>query len=72
MSYPIPRHFAMRNFAPGNNGIFQTTKFSPGADEKSAWVGAVARGDLFDQIDDRAPHFGIADARERARQCEAL
>jgi hypothetical protein len=28
MSYPIQRHFPVRNFAPGNDGIFQNTKFS--------------------------------------------
>src|SRR6266545_7728847 len=72
MSYPIPPHLPMRNFAPGNDGIFQNTKLSNRCGRKSARVGAVARRDLLDQLDDGPPHFGIGDARERARQRETL
>src|SRR5712672_796159 len=39
---------------------------------KSALVGAFARGDLLDQLDDTAAHFGVRDARERARQRQAF
>src|SRR4051794_10744993 len=40
--------------------------------KKSAFVGAFARRDLLDQFDDRATHFGVRDARERARQRQAF
>src|SRR6185295_7101268 len=72
MSYPIQRHPRARNFAPGNDGIFQNTKLSNRHGEELALVGAVARRDLLDQFDDGASHFGIADPRERARQCQPL
>ena len=42
------------------------------AAEKSALVRAVARRDLLDQFDDRAPHLGIGDACERAGQRKAF
>src|ERR1700730_14598747 len=35
---------------------------------RSALLGRLARGDLFDQIDDAATELGIGDARECARQ----
>src|SRR5665213_716718 len=38
----------------------------------SALVGAFARGDLLDQVDDAAPELGVGDAREGAGQRQTL
>src|ERR1700730_4691728 len=42
--------------------------FRANGSSHSALVGAFARCDLFDQIDDGAAHLGVGDAREGTRQ----